>query len=78
MITYTKTEARSNFSEIIKQVKYGKKIISIKRDVLIVPFPEIDEKEIPISEINTDSDSFDFLENEPDMYSLNDLTKQYV
>lgn len=78
MITYTKTQARSNFSEIIKQVKYGKKIISIKKDVLIVPFPEINEKEIPISEINTQSSSFNFLKSEPDIYSLHDLRKQYV
>ena len=77
MQTYTKTETRNNFSEIIKQVKYGKKIVAVKRDVLIVPFPEIDES-IPVSQINEQSDSFDFLENEPDLYSLSDLKKRYV
>ncbi len=77
MQTYTKTETRNNFSEIIKQVKYGKKIVAVKRDVLIVPFPEMNES-IPISQINEQSESFDFLENEPDLYSLNDLKKRYV
>ncbi|MBT3348932.1 hypothetical protein HN954_00440 [bacterium] len=78
MISYTKTQARNNFADIVKQVKYGKKIIAVRQDILIVPFPEIDETEIPISEINTHSASFDFLATEPDIYHLNDLKKRYV
>ena len=77
MQTFTKTETRNNLSEIIKQVKYGKKIVAVKRDVLIVPFPEVNET-IPISQINEQSGSFDFLDNEPDLYTLSDLQKRYV
>ncbi len=83
MIKYSTTDARKKFSDIINQVKYGKKIIAIGRnrnytEALIVPYPKIDDQNIPISEINAQSASFDFLENEPDIYNISDLKKQYV
>ncbi len=78
---YSTTEARKHFSAIIEQVHYLKVIVSVGRhgesEVLIVPKPEID-KDLPISAINAASRSFDFLEEEPDIYSLNDLRKRYV
>lgn len=80
---YSTTEARRNFSSIIEQVHYLKVIVSVGRhgesEVLIIPKPEIDtDTDMPISAINANSESFDFLENEPDIYSLNDLKKRYV
>ena len=83
MITYSTTEARKNFSDLINQVKYQKKTIAIGRnnkvEVLMVP---LEEKEVasklPISEINATSSSFDFLKDEPDLYSTHDLKKRYV
>ncbi len=78
---YSTTEARKHFSEIIEQVRYLKAIVSVGRrgeeEVLIVPKPEINE-DLPISAINASSSSFDFLEDEPDIYSLKDLKKRYV
>lgn len=78
---YSTTEARKHLSTIVEQVHYLKVIVSVGRhgesEVLIVPKPEID-KDLPISAINTASRSFDFLEEEPDIYSLNDLKKRYV
>ncbi len=80
MFTYSTTQARAKFSELINQVKYQKIIIAIgrnkKAEVLITPIPE--NYDIPITEINTQSSSFDFLADEPDLYTMNDLKKQYV
>jgi hypothetical protein len=80
MITYSTTEARSKLSELVNTVKYQKIIIAIcrnnKAEVLLTPLPE--EKDIPISEINATSESFDFLKDEPDIYTINDLKKRYV
>lgn len=78
---YSTTEARKHFAEIIAQVRYLKAIVSVGRrgeeEVLIVPKPEINE-DLPISAINASSSSFDFLEDEPDIYSINDLKRRYV
>jgi PHD/YefM family antitoxin component YafN of YafNO toxin-antitoxin module len=78
---FTTTEARKNLSKIVNEVKYKKVIIAIGRrdeeEVYVVPKPDLDE-ELPISQINAASPSFDFLDDEPDIYSLNDLKKRYV
>ena len=78
---YSTTEARRHLSEIVNQVKYQKIIISIGRhdeeEVLVVPKMESGES-LPISEMNAASPSFVFLEDEPDLYSLEDLKKRYV
>lgn len=82
MLRYSTTEARKHLSEIINKVKYEKIIVAIgrhnKNDVLIIPRPEIHEIELPITKINETSGSFDFLEDEPDLYTIDDLTKRYV
>ncbi len=78
---YTTTEARKNLAEIVNQVKYQKIIISIGRrdeeEVLVIPKLTLDEA-LPISEMNAQSSSFKFLEDDPDIYSLKDLKKRYV
>lgn len=81
MKRYSTTEARKNLSEIINRVHYEKTIVAVGRhdkvEVLIVPGPDINE-ELPMTEINAASSSFDFLGDEPDMYSIKDLKKRYV
>ena len=81
MLYYTTSEARKHLNEIVNKVTYEKIIISLGRrnkvEVLIVPKPNLDEN-LPISEINTQSSSFKFLEDEPDLYSFKDLKKRYV
>jgi len=39
---------------------------------------DVDTDDIPISQINEKSESFNFLEDEPDIYSISDLKKSYV
>ena len=36
------------------------------------------DDDIPLTEINAASESFAFLENEPDLYTMDDLKKRYV
>jgi len=78
---FSTTEARKNLGGIVNQVKYQKMIISIGRrgeaEVFVVPAYNIQE-DLPISEMNAASGSFDFLEEDPDLYSLSDLKKRYV
>lgn len=81
MLRYSTTEARKHFSEIFNRVRYEHIIIAIGRhekdEVLIVPKPDLDQ-ELPVSQMNAASPSFDFLKDEPDLYSLKDLKKRYV
>lgn len=78
---YTTTEARKHLADIVNQVKYQKILVSIGRrneqEVLLVPGLSDDES-LPISEMNAQSSSFAFLEEEPELYSLKDLKKRYV
>ncbi len=78
---YTSSEARKHFSEILNRVRFQKIIVSVGRheeqEVLIIPKPELDES-LPISQMNAASPSFAFLEDEPDLYSLDDLAERYV
>lgn len=80
MLYYTTSEARKNFAEIINQVMYKKQIAAIGRrgryDVLIVPAPHLDE-EFSITALSAESKSYEFLNNEPEIYSLKDLKKRY-
>lgn len=81
MLHYNTSDARKNLNEIVNKVKYQKIIVSIgrrgKAEVLLIPKPELNEP-IPITEINANSPSFQFLEDEPDIYSVKDLKKRYV
>ena len=48
-------------------------------DALIIQFPSAYNKDLnEITNINTLSHSFDFLNEEPEVYSMNDLKKKYV
>jgi|SaaInlStandDraft_3_1057020.scaffolds.fasta_scaffold173019_2 hypothetical protein len=80
MQSFSTTQARTQLGEIINKVKYQKVIVALgrnnKAEVLVTPIP--DEQDIPISEINTYSPSFDFLNNEEDIYSKDDLKVSYV
>jgi len=81
MYHYNTSEARKHLNEIVNRVRYEKISISLgrrgKTEVLIVPSVELDQ-EIPVSEINAQSPSFDFLAEEPDIYSIKDIKKRYV
>lgn len=80
MKIYSTTELRANLSDIVNTVHYQKKIVAVgrnkKAEVFIVPAPE--EYEVDLTEVNSASSSFDFLAEEPDLYTVNDLKVKYV
>jgi len=83
MNVVTTTNARKNISEIINRVKMRGEVFGIGRrnsiDALIIQFPSAYNKDLnDITNINALSHSFDFLQDEPELYSVSDLKKKYV
>jgi hypothetical protein len=83
MKVITTTNARKNISSIIDRVRMHGEVFGIGRrnsiDALIIQFPGAYNKELnDITNINTLSHSFDFLNEEPEAYSIADLKKRYV
>jgi hypothetical protein len=79
----TTTNARKNISHIIDRVKIHGEVFGIGRrnsiDALIIQFPSQYNKDLDeITNINAQSKSFDFLQDEPELYSVADLKKRYV
>lgn len=79
----TTTNARKNISSIIDRVKVHGEVFGIGRrnsiDALIIQFPSAYNSDLnEITNVNALSRSFDFLKDEPELYSVNDLRKKYV
>ncbi|MFQ5661847.1 MAG: hypothetical protein ACE5F2_01170 [Candidatus Paceibacteria bacterium] len=77
------TAMRKNISEVINKVKYSDQVFGVGRrnkiEVIIMKYPENTNKNLnEITNINANSSSFDFLKDEPDLYSIKDLKKRYV
>lgn len=78
----TTTNARKIIGNLINRVKYSGEVIGIGRrnsiDALLIKFPEAYNKDLnEITNINANSQSFDFLTAEPEIYSVADLKKKY-
>lgn len=78
--TMSTTKARANISDIVNNVRLsGKPVVIGKRnnpEVVIIPFPQDFSPHFSeITNINAYSRSFDFLKQEPDIYSTKDLKK---
>ena len=75
------TEGRKQLGELVNLVKYRHEVIALgkngKADALLVSLPEPDA-DVPITAINAASSSFRFLADEPDIYSISDLTVKYA
>ncbi len=81
--TLSTTELRQNISNIIDTVSTSRKSIVLGRrnvpEVVLIPFPGLwNGKLDEITNINAYSKSFDFLENEPEIYSIKDVKKGYA
>lgn len=80
MKVYSITEARKLLGELVSRVKYTRQAIALgkhgRADVFLVSCGGDDN--IPLTEMNAASESFRFLEEEPDLYSREDLKKRYV
>ncbi len=83
MTVMTTTQARKHISHIIDRVSMHGEVFGIGRrnsiDALIIQFPHAYNKtHNEITNINALSPSFDFLNDEPELYSVADLKKRYV
>jgi len=77
MQVFTTTKAREKLSDIVNYVRFKNRPIAIGRrnkiEVIIIKYPEQFNKKIDdITHFNAGSGAFDFLADEPDVYSLND------
>jgi len=82
MKTITTTNVRKNIKSLVDMVKETGEVIAIGRrnnlEALLIKFPKDYQKDLSdITNINTYSTSFDFLNDEPDLYSSDDLKKKY-
>lgn len=77
------TEMRNHISEVIDEVRYHNQIFGVGRrdkiEVIIMKYPENLNKNLnDLTNFNANSSSFDFLDEEPDIYTREDLKKSYV
>jgi PHD/YefM family antitoxin component YafN of YafNO toxin-antitoxin module len=83
MKTISTTEARKNMKTLVDLVRETGVVFAIGRrdnpEALLVKFPRDYNKELnEITNMNAYSESFSFLKEEPDMYSVDDLKKKYA
>ncbi|MDO8552303.1 MAG: hypothetical protein Q7S01_02100 [bacterium] len=79
----TTTSARKHIGDIVNRAKYRGEVFAIGRrdsiDAVLIGFPRFYNAALDdITNVNAYSRSFDFLENEPDIYSASDLKERYV
>lgn len=83
MKTISSTDARKHISALFTEVREEGEVFAVGRhtnlEVLIMKFPtQYNSKLSDITNINAYSSSFDFLKDEPELYSIADLKKRYV
>lgn len=79
----TTTVARKQMKHIVDRVRHRGEVFGIGRrhniEALVIPFPSTYRTELDdITNINAYSKSFDFLAEEPELYSADDLKKRYA
>lgn len=83
MKVISSTAMRKDIAEIINEVKYTNQVFGVGRrnkiEAIIMKYPSHINLELnEVTNINANSASFDFLEDEPELYSLKDLKKKYA
>lgn len=83
MKVLTTTNARKSIKEIVNRARYQGEVFAIGRrnaiDAVLIGFPQMYNDSLnDITNVNSYSKSFDFLDREPDLYSVSDLKKRYV
>lgn len=77
------TTMRKDISEIMNEVKYKDRVFAVGRrdqiEAIIIKYPKnLNRNFSEITNANANSASFDFLENEPELYSIDDLKKKHA
>jgi len=80
MKVVTTTKARAQLSSLINEVRYGNTPIGIGRrnkiEAVIIKYPDsINDRANELTALNEYGGSFDFLNDEPDIYSEDDIKK---
>ena len=80
MKVVTTTKARAQLSSLINEVRYGNTQIGIGRrnkiEAVIIKYPDsINDRADELTALNEYGGSFDFLNDEPDIYSEDDIKK---
>lgn len=83
MKVVTTTVARKSIKEIVNRARYRGEVFAIGRrnaiDAVLIGFPHMYNDSVnDITNVNAYSKSFDFLGDEPDLYSVADLRKRYA
>jgi PHD/YefM family antitoxin component YafN of YafNO toxin-antitoxin module len=83
MKTITTTNARKQLAKIVDAVKETGEVFAIgrrnKSEVILLKFPQTYNAALnEITNLNAISSSFDFLEDEPDIYTLDDAKEVYI
>ncbi|OGG79865.1 hypothetical protein A3A39_04750 [Candidatus Kaiserbacteria bacterium RIFCSPLOWO2_01_FULL_54_13] len=82
MKTISTTDARKRFRDIVESVKATGKPIAIGRrnkpEVVLVRFPRYNPELSDSTNLNALGGAFDFLWDEPDLYSAKDIKKRYA
>jgi len=83
MKTITTTNARKQIANLINTVRETGDVFAIGRrnqpEVLLIKFPSEYNSDLnDITNVNTYSQSFNFLDDEPELYTKSDLKKPYV
>lgn len=77
------TEFRRNLADFIREVYEGNKSIILgqhdKPRAILIKYPDTYKEDFSdISNMNAYSGSFNFLEDEPDLYSKKDIKEKYA
>ncbi len=76
------TNFRKNLPSFLEEVISDKPLVVGRRnkpEVVIIKFPEnLNKKVTNVTNFNANSSSFDFLKDEPNIYSADDLKVRYV
>ncbi len=82
MKTISATEARKNLSELMQEVRHTGVAVGILRhgrlEAYLTPAPSWNEKVSDITNMAALGGAFDFLYNEPDIYTDADLKERYA
>jgi hypothetical protein len=83
MRTVSTTQARKNIKALVELVKDTGDVVAIGRhnqvEALLIKYPRNYNKKFSgITNMNANSDSFRFLEDEPDLYTVDDLKRRYA
>ena len=77
------TDFRKNISDVLDAVTHRGQVVGIGRrnkvEAIILKWPARQRNDLSeTTNVSANSSSFDFLADEPDLYSVEDLKKRYV